>query len=108
MLADCPSAEDVILMADELASNAVQHSNSRASGGTFGLRVLVRRGESVRVEVADAGGRWARPGLAGGATDGNTLGGRGLRIVEVLAVAWGVKGDETGRTVWFTAGWDAR
>lgn len=108
MFADCPAAEDVILMADELASNAVQHSNSRAPGGTFGLRVLVRRGESVRVEVADAGGRWARPGFADRAADGSTLGGRGLRIVEVLAVAWGVKGDETGRTVWFTAGWDAR
>jgi serine/threonine-protein kinase RsbW len=108
VLADCPAAEDVILMADELASNAVQHSNSRAPGGTFGLRVLARRGESVRVEVADAGGRWARPGCADQVTDGYTLGGRGLRIVEALAVAWGVNGDESGRTVWFTAGWDAR
>jgi serine/threonine-protein kinase RsbW len=107
-LADCPAVEDVILMADELASNAVQHSNSRAPGATFGLRVLVHRGQSVRVEVVDAGGRWTRPGRADRAGDGYPHGGRGLRIVEALAVAWGVKGDETGRTVWFTVGWDAR
>ena len=113
VLADCPVVEDVTLMADELVSNAVLHSDSRKPGGTFELRVKVRRGESVRVEVADAGGPWAGPRSGDysgcdGAPDGYGSGGRGLRIVEVLAAAWGVSGDETGRTVWFTAVWDAK
>jgi anti-sigma regulatory factor (Ser/Thr protein kinase) len=112
VLAGCPAAEDVILMADELVTNALQHTKSREPGGTFGVRVLVCHGEWVRVEVADAGGRWARPGSVDssgcdGAADGYRPGGRGLHIVEVLSAAWGVAGDQAGRTVWFTAPWDA-
>lgn len=110
MLGDCPAAADVILMADELVTNAVLHSNSHEPGGTFRLRVLVCDGDSVRIEVADSGGEWARSGGTersawNGAIDGCGLGGRGLRIVAALAAAWGVDGDETGRTVWFTVGW---
>jgi serine/threonine-protein kinase RsbW len=102
----------VVLMADELVSNAVQHSDSREPGGTFRVRVQVRHGESVRVEVADGGGTWARPGTddesgCDSAADGCRSGGRGLRIVAALAVAWGVSGDETGRAVWSIASWDA-
>jgi len=111
-LADCPAVADVILMADELASNAVLHSNSREPGGTFGLRVLVRQRESVRIEVSDAGGKWARPDRADhagcdGVTDSYRTGGRGLLIVSELAAAWGVTGHDAGRTVWFTAAWKA-
>jgi anti-sigma regulatory factor (Ser/Thr protein kinase) len=109
VLAGCPAAADVVLMADELVSNAVQHSDSREPGGTFGVRLEVRSGESVQVEVADAGGRWASPGPGcDTATDGYQSGGRGLHIVGALAATWGVRGDETGRTVWFVADWDAR
>jgi len=113
VLAGCPAAADVVLMADELVSNAVQHSDSREPGGTFGVRVQVRNGESVQVEVTDAGGRWASPGSnyepgRDSATDGYQSGGRGLHIVGALAATWGVRGDETGRTVWFVADWDAR
>ena len=106
-LAGCPAADDVVLMADELVSNAIQHSRSGGPGGTFRLRLTVRPGSSAHVEVADAGGNWTGSGgepLA----DEDRLRGRGLRIVGALAATWGVHGDETGRTVWFTAGWDAR
>jgi serine/threonine-protein kinase RsbW len=106
VLAGCPAAADVVLMADELVSNAIQHSNSQRPGGTFRVRVRVQPGRSVRVEVADAGGRWARPGSEPCADD-SRLGGRGLHIVGALATAWGVDGDETGRTVWCTAAWEA-
>jgi anti-sigma regulatory factor (Ser/Thr protein kinase) len=105
MLGDCPAAADVILMADELVTNAVLHSRSHEPGGTFRLRILISDGDSVRIEVADAGGEWASPGGRNGAIDGSGLGGRGLCIVAALAASWGVEGDETGRTAWFTVGW---
>jgi serine/threonine-protein kinase RsbW len=104
-LADCPAVDDVVLMADELVSNAIQHSKSGEPGGMFRLRLTARRKTSVRVEVADSGGRWAPDGEP--FTDGDRLRGRGLRIVGALAATWGVHGDENGRTVWFAADWDA-
>jgi anti-sigma regulatory factor (Ser/Thr protein kinase) len=39
LLADCPAADDVILCASELATNAVRHSRSSLPGGTFTMRV---------------------------------------------------------------------
>ena len=105
VLGDCPAADDVILMADELVTNAVLHSRSHEPGGTFRLRILICDGDSVRIEVADAGGEWASLSGRNGAIDGCGSGGRGLRIVAALAAAWGVDGDETGRTAWFTVGW---
>jgi serine/threonine-protein kinase RsbW len=105
MLGDCPAAADVILVADELVTNAVLHSRSHEPGGTFRLRILISDGDSVRIEVADAGGEWMSQSVRNGAIEGCDLGGRGLRIVAALAAAWGVLGDETGRTVWFTVGW---
>jgi serine/threonine-protein kinase RsbW len=106
-LADCPAAEDVVLMADELVSNAIQHSKSGEPNGTFRLRLTVRPGTSVRVEVADAGGAWA--GQTGEPrADEHNLRGRGLRIVGALAAMWGVHGNENSRTVWFTADWDQK
>lgn len=110
-LVGCPAVRDVVLMADELVCNAIQHSNTRKPGGVFRVLLQVLPGELVRVEVADAGGAWARPGWdsgpdGGGEADGYWCGGRGLRIVAALAAAWGVQGDDGGRTVWFTVGWD--
>lgn len=100
----CPAADDVVLMADELVSNAIQHTCSGESAGTFRVRVTVRAGTSVLVEVADAGGRWGEQGAGPGA-DGFETRGRGLNIVGALAASWGVTGDEAGHIVWFTAGW---
>jgi serine/threonine-protein kinase RsbW len=105
MLGDCPAAADVILMADELVTNAVLHSKSHEPDGMFRLHILISEGHSVRVEVADAGGEWASPGGRNGVIDDSSLGGRGLCIVAALASAWGVLGNEAGRTVWFTVGW---
>lgn len=110
-LSGCPVAEDVVLMADELACNAIRHSRSREPGGLFVVRLWTCPGQSVRVEVADGGGRWASPVNQGDPDDAGEAewyryGGRGLRIVAALAAAWGVRGDERGRTVWFTTGWN--
>ncbi len=106
--AGCPAVDEVVLMADEIAANAVLHSRSGEPGGWFTVRVEVGAGQWVGVQVDDEGGPQP-PRLRSGspAGDGADGGGRGLRIVEVLADAWGVTGDVTGRTVWFRAGWGA-
>ncbi len=111
--ADCPAAGEVVLMADEIAANAVLYSHSREPGGVFTVRVEVCAGEWVRVEVADEGSplpprlRDSSAGREGADGEGADGGGRGLRIVEALAGAWGVTGDANGRTVWFRTGWAA-
>jgi serine/threonine-protein kinase RsbW len=92
MLADCPVAGDALLICSELAGNAVQHSASGRPGGHFNVRVAIREGEHVWIEVEDDGGRWAPQGYPGEH-------GRGLLIVEALAACWDIRGDQSGRVV---------
>ena len=54
-LQDCPVTEDIVLIAHELAANAIVHSRSR--GGSFAVRCQVSPG-AARVEVEDMGGPW--------------------------------------------------
>jgi anti-sigma regulatory factor (Ser/Thr protein kinase) len=83
----------------EVASNAVKHSAS-GDGGAFEVSVAVS-GESVRVEIGDQGSA-SEPRLADDELPADVLtGGRGLRIVDMLAAKWGHAGDELGRVVWF-------
>lgn len=92
-LGACPAADDAILLASELATNALEHS---ASGRDGSFAVAVFHGSAdMRIEVVDQGGIW-QPRSA---NDG--LHGRGLVIVGAVARAWGVTGDDTGRTIWF-------
>ncbi|MGD0378305.1 MAG: hypothetical protein ABSB01_27520 [Streptosporangiaceae bacterium] len=44
-------ADDVILCASELATNATLHSRSGLQGGTFTVRASIDLGHSVQVEV---------------------------------------------------------
>jgi anti-sigma regulatory factor (Ser/Thr protein kinase) len=59
LLDDCPIADDVILCASELATNAAIHSRSRLPGGTLTVRASVSPEYHVLIEVEDNGG----PGL---------------------------------------------
>jgi anti-sigma regulatory factor (Ser/Thr protein kinase) len=52
-LDNCPAADDVILIADELAANAILHTQSR--GSTFRVRCQLTSG-TARLEVEDLGG----------------------------------------------------
>jgi anti-sigma regulatory factor (Ser/Thr protein kinase) len=54
-LEDCPVANDMVLIADELAANAIVHSRSR--GGTFRVRCQLSP-RMARIEVEDMGGPW--------------------------------------------------
>lgn len=90
--------ETVALLASELASNCVLHTDGR-----FDVSIVLTVGE-VRVEVTDRGG--GEPCLRSPEPTDPT--GRGLFIVDKLAAAWGVeRRDESGKTVWFTIAADA-
>ncbi len=54
-LAGCPRADDAVLIASELAANAVLHSASR--GESFTVRAEVGR-DYLHLEVKDPGGPW--------------------------------------------------
>ena len=101
LLADCPMADDVILCASELATNAVLHSNSRLPGGAFTVRVAISPRDHVRIEVQDNGGLWA-PVVS------DTERHHGLDIIRILATDWGIDGDHATRTAWARFNWRAR
>jgi hypothetical protein len=91
-LAGCPAADDAIMIASEIASNAIVHS---ASKGQF---LTVRVGTCpgyVRIECQDLGGPWHRE-----PRDDRP---HGLDIVEALAGPgnWGTRTTSDGdRIVW--------
>jgi serine/threonine-protein kinase RsbW len=98
LLHDCPVADEVILCASELAANAALHSNSRLPGGTFTVRIMISRGDFVRVDVQDNGGPWT-PAIT------DPTGHHGLDIVRALADKWGTDGNYTTRTTWVIFNW---
>lgn len=85
---------DVQLMVSELATNAVFHAKSQ-------FDVILERVDSktVRVEVRDFG--QGTPTVIPGET--GSPGGRGLKIVDLLAQTWGVEKRQAapGKTTWF-------
>ena len=98
LLAGCPMADDVILCASELATNAVLHGNSRLPGGTFTVRAAISPGHHVRIEVEDNGGPWT-PATSGTARH------HGLDIICIVASEWGIYGDYAARTAWARFDW---
>jgi anti-anti-sigma factor len=91
------SGPDVIdraeLLADELVTNAVLHART-----SLRLR-LELRGDLLHIGVHDASPRLLRLVPA----DPDAESGRGLRLVEQLATAWGVHpGRDKGKVVWCT------
>ncbi|HEX4978750.1 MAG TPA: ATP-binding protein [Acidimicrobiales bacterium] len=84
-------SELAVLLASELATNAVLHART-----DFTVRLLVDD-ETVRVEVEDAN---ARPPVIG-YTPTEATSGRGLHLVQDLARAWGVVSRPDGKVVWF-------
>jgi serine/threonine-protein kinase RsbW len=98
LLHDCPIADDVILCASELAANAATHSNSRLPGGTFTVRILISRGDFIRVEVHDDGGPSTPP-----SADPSRH--HGLDIIRALADKWGTDGNHTTRTTCAIFNW---
>ncbi|HVT65629.1 MAG TPA: ATP-binding protein [Mycobacteriales bacterium] len=90
------TARTAELLASELVTNAVTHGRGEVrlvmEYDSDGLAVTVTDDEPAMPEVATAS-----PAAQGG---------RGLRMVEVLSSAWGVKPDRRGhgKGVWFRLG----
>lgn len=97
----CQIRDELVLLASELAANAIQHSRSGWPGGTFTVEVTLYPGQYAWVEVVDQGGAWA----AGSAGDER---GRGLAIVAAVAGDgnWGIDGGEASRVAWFRLDWN--
>lgn len=83
--------DDVLLVVEELVTNAYRHTPSPR-------RLRISRSQcAVRVEVSD--GESARPGLY--PPSGTRVGGRGMALVRGLSRAWGVLPDvQGGKVVW--------
>lgn len=80
------------VLLSELVTNAVLHGRSSPR-----LRVEVKTGGSLYVGVGDDESR--HPCVRD--EDGQSLGGRGLRLLDSLASRWGVRPDPPGKIVWF-------
>ncbi|MGH3155405.1 MAG: ATP-binding protein [Streptosporangiaceae bacterium] len=100
-LADLPMADDVVLTASELGTNAVMHSRSREPGGRFIVRAELFAGDYLWLEVEDGGGPWTQRSRS-------DVGGRGLAIVAAVSSEWGVEGDALARVVWARFDWPDR
>ena len=91
-LAGCPAADEAVLIASELAANAILHSRSRTEH--FTVRAELHPSH-VQIETEDLGGPWRR----------RQPGGRphGLDVVEALTGpdGWGTETTSNGgRIVW--------
>lgn len=88
---DC---DTLALLVSEVATNALIHG-----AGQVRVRVL-DAGPRLRIEVSDDS--VILPVARKAAADAE--GGRGLALVDALAVDWGVETRDTGKTVWFELG----
>jgi serine/threonine-protein kinase RsbW len=100
LLPPCPARDDVVMVASELAANAILHTASRDTG-SFAVEISWSTG-SVQVGVADNGAP-SGPRIV---EDPDGEDGRGLVIVRELSVGHGVSGDERGRLVWARVPWE--
>ncbi|HEX6467822.1 MAG TPA: ATP-binding protein [Streptosporangiaceae bacterium] len=86
---------DLVLCVSELVTNAVVHTKSGVRGY---VKIQVTETEKeIRLDVTDEGGTSSVPHLASVGA-----GGRGLRILDSITTAWGVRPAGPGTTVWCT------
>jgi hypothetical protein len=102
VLDGCPVADDFVLLASELVTNAIVHSRSGLPGGVLTVRAEVRPGDFAWLEVEDLGGPWIE-------REPDEESGRGLDLVTALAGEgnWAVEnGSVPGtRLVWVRLDW---
>ncbi|KUJ68395.1 protein phosphatase [Streptomyces albus subsp. albus] len=88
-----PRADDMELVADELITNALLHTDG---GAVVTVRMLTGAERRLRIDVEDTSSTLPRrrePGESG-------VSGRGLLLVDRLADVWGVESRGSGKCVW--------
>ncbi|MGJ6963694.1 ATP-binding protein [Streptosporangium sp. G11] len=92
--------DDVVLLLSEVVTNSVVHSDSGHTPTGSVTVCLGIGGGMVHAEVIDDGSATSLPFVRAAGLDSD--GGRGLLLVEAMAVGWGVHHDtEAGTAVWF-------
>ena len=86
-------ADEIELVADELITNALMHTEGSA---IVTLRVLTGTDRRLRVEVEDSSSALPRRREAGE----SGVSGRGLLLVDLLTDVWGVEARGGGKCVW--------
>ncbi|MBV2364653.1 ATP-binding protein [Streptomonospora nanhaiensis] len=93
----CAEPDAAILVASELASNALQHTES--GNWTTGFLVMLEHtAEGALITVHDAGSASHVPYIATPPLD--TERGRGLHLVDRLTESWGSQGGPAERMTW--------
>ncbi|WP_326826028.1 ATP-binding protein [Streptosporangium sp. NBC_01756] len=93
-----PLCDDAVLLTSELATNAVEHATGPNSGPREFLVTVTFVEHGVLITVQDPGSahipcpRTPEP---------DAVGGRGLTLVNTLAVRWGFHRDSIGTVIWF-------
>jgi anti-sigma regulatory factor (Ser/Thr protein kinase) len=94
-IADHPASDATVLLASELAANAVRYSGSEF----FGLVIVCTGDADLRVAVFDEGQR-GFPCLQEQTLERES--GRGLRLLDTMALRWGITRQRgTGTAIWF-------
>lgn len=86
-------ADEIELVADELITNALMHTEGSA---VVTLRVLTATDRRLRVDVEDSSSALPRRRDAGEVG----VSGRGLLLVDLLTDVWGVEARGGGKCVW--------
>lgn len=94
-LEGCPVEDDAVHLLSELSANAIVHSDSAKSGGTFTVRAQHVVNGYVRGEVEDQGSDWHGE-LSAAATRPH-----GLYLLLNLASACGTERISRAHLVWF-------
>jgi serine phosphatase RsbU (regulator of sigma subunit)/anti-sigma regulatory factor (Ser/Thr protein kinase) len=88
-----PQGDEIELVADELITNALTHTEGAA---VVTLRYLTGAGRRLRIEVEDSSSALPRRREAGE----SGVSGRGLLLVDLMADGWGVEARGGGKCVW--------
>jgi serine/threonine-protein kinase RsbW len=105
LLPDCLPLDDLVFVADELVTNAIEHTRSGGPGGWFCLDI-VWFAEEVWVVVTDQGSD-SVPAITTKKDDENSKeeDGRGLWVVDAMSSDWGMAGNASGRWVYAAVAW---
>jgi serine/threonine-protein kinase RsbW len=96
LLGGHPAGDDAVLVASELAANAIAHTASGHAGGAFGVHLARLSAEHVAVLVTDQGGP-TEPNVR--PADLESESGRGLDVVTALSSTFSVPGEGEQRGV---------